>query len=73
MYDNPTYIHTHFEKFDPGKPFSVSKYATKIGSPTSTGVEARPQSYLHKAKNWSSRQIIYVGMRKKYSIIHPSA
>ena len=39
MYDKPTYIHTHFEKFDPGKPFTVSKYGTKIGSPTSTGVE----------------------------------
>ena len=38
MYEKPTYIHTHFEKFGPSKPFTVSKYTTKISSPTSTGV-----------------------------------
>ena len=38
MYDKPTYIHTHYKKFGPGKPFTVSKYTTKISSPTTTSV-----------------------------------
>ena len=29
----PTYIHTHFKQFGPGKPLTFSKYTTKISSP----------------------------------------
>ena len=38
MYDKPTYIHTHYKKFGLGEPFTVSKYTTKISSPTTTSV-----------------------------------
>ena len=33
VYDEPTYIHTHFKKFGPGRTLTVSKYTTKISIP----------------------------------------
>ena len=33
VHDKPTYIHTHFKQFGPGKPLTFSKYTTKISSP----------------------------------------
>ena len=33
VYDELTYIHTHFKKFGPGRTLTVFKYTTKISIP----------------------------------------
>ena len=50
------------KKFGPGKTKTVSEYTNKlVAHHYQYGI---PQSYEHKAKNWSSRQIIHVSINK---------